>query len=216
MASHLSWPEIIARRLSRSWELCRDFSRIVADTMRLLPPEAARIIQGMDLVVCVIFLFDFCINLYRAPSRLQFLKWGWIDLVASIPNLDLLRWGRLVRVLRIIRLFRGIRSVHKVFLAVYQNRLQGGVVSGLMISFLLIVFSSVAMLVAEQDPGANIRTAEEAVWWSVTTITTVGYGDRFPVSTEGRIIGGLLMVCGVGLFGLLSGSIAIHAGIAEA
>lgn len=181
---------------------------IVADTLLLVPPEAARLLQIIDTLVCLVFLTDFGLGFYRAKSKVAFLKWGWIDLLASIPNVDILRWGRLARVLRIIRLFRGVRSVHKVFLASFHNRLQGGLISGLLIAFLVIVFSSVAVLVTEQGPDANIRTAEDALWWSMTTITTVGYGDRFPVTTEGHVVGAILMVCGVGLFGLLSGSIA--------
>jgi voltage-gated potassium channel len=53
----------------------------------------------------------------------------------------------------------------------------------------------------ENSPESNIRTAEDALWWSYTTITTVGYGDRYPVTSEGRIIGVMLMTVGVGIFG---------------
>ncbi len=61
---------------------------------------------------------------------------------------------------------------------------------------------------AEGEPHSNIRTAEDAIWWSITTITTVGYGDKYPVTTEGRLIAALLMGAGVGLFGVLSGLLA--------
>jgi voltage-gated potassium channel len=181
---------------------------IIADTCLTLPAEASRLVQFVDTLVCIFFLADFGVRLFQAESKLAYLKWGWIDLLASIPNVELLRWGRLVRVLRIIRLLRGVRSVHKVVQMIFENRLRGGAVSGVLISFLLVVFASVAVLVADQVPNANIRTAEEALWWSITTITTVGYGDKYPVSTEGRLVGTVLMICGVGLFGLLSGSVA--------
>jgi len=70
----------------------------------------------------------------------------------------------------------------------------------------MVIFSSLGILICErQDPQANIMTANDAVWWSVTTITTVGYGDKYPVTTEGRFIAMILMVSGVGLFGGLSG-----------
>ncbi|HTU99381.1 MAG TPA: potassium channel family protein, partial [Luteitalea sp.] len=58
------------------------------------------------------------------------------------------------------------------------------------------------------DPASNIKTAEDAIWWAATTITTVGYGDRFPVTTEGRMIAAMLMAAGVGVFGVLSGLLA--------
>lgn len=70
-------------------------------------------------------------------------------------------------------------------------------------------FSAIAILGFEADAdSANIRSPEDALWWAVTTITTVGYGDRFPVTTEGRIIAAVLMTAGVGLFGTLSGVVA--------
>jgi len=57
-------------------------------------------------------------------------------------------------------------------------------------------------------PNSNIKTAEDALWWAYVTITTVGYGDRFPVTTEGRLIASLLMTAGVGLFGTFAGYIS--------
>jgi voltage-gated potassium channel len=65
----------------------------------------------------------------------------------------------------------------------------------------MLLFSSVAILQFETDPNSNIKTAEDAIWWSYVTITTVGYGDKYPVTTEGRIIAVILMTVGVGLFG---------------
>ncbi len=170
-----------------------------------LPEEVTNLIHTIDTAVCGVFLLDFAIQLHRAESKLAFLKWGWIDLIASIPNIDVLRWGRLARVLRIIRLFRGMRSFQKVLRMVFQDRIETGVVSlGLML-FLLIAFASVSILMCEGHAGGNIKTAEDALWWSIVTVTTVGYGDKYPVTTEGRIMGGILMIAGVGTFAALSG-----------
>jgi voltage-gated potassium channel len=72
-------------------------------------------------------------------------------------------------------------------------------------AILLIAFASASVLVSERQADANIKTAEDALWWSVATITTVGYGDRYPVTTEGRVIGVILMVAGVSMYGCLSG-----------
>jgi voltage-gated potassium channel Kch len=65
---------------------------------------------------------------------------------------------------------------------------------------LLVAFSSAAILIADDGRDANIKSAEDAIWWSITTITTVGYGDRYPTTTEGRVIAMVLMLCGVGPF----------------
>lgn len=81
-----------------------------------------------------------------------------------------------------------------------------GVASVVLTAFLLVMFCSIGILICEQqDPYANIKTACDAIWWSVATITTVGYGDVYPVTTEGRILAMVLMISGIGLFGILSG-----------
>ena len=66
---------------------------------------------------------------------------------------------------------------------------------------MVVIFSSIAILEFENEVNSNIKTAEDAIWWSYVTITTVGYGDKFPITTEGRIIGAILMTTGVGIFG---------------
>ena len=73
---------------------------------------------------------------------------------------------------------------------------------------MIVVFSSIAILQFETAPEANIKTPIDAFWWAYVTVTTVGYGDRYPLSVEGRIIGCVLMTFGVGLFGTFSGFVA--------
>lgn len=181
---------------------------LAADTFLQLPPEIARVLHVVDTAVCGVFFVDFVIRFRAAPSKAAFMKWGWIDLLASIPVIEHLRWGRAVRILRVLRLLRGIRSLHRLLALLFAHRTRGGVASVGLISFLVVTFSSVGILLCERTPESNIRTAEDALWWSLTTITTVGYGDKFPVTTAGRIVAASVMVIGVGLFGTLSGLIA--------
>jgi voltage-gated potassium channel len=103
---------------------------------------------------------------------------------------------------------RGIRAGQRIFQLFRENRRKSALASALTIMVLLVAFSSAAILIAEDKPESNIKTAEDAIWWSVTTITTVGYGDRYPITIEGRIIAMVLMLCGVGLFGVISGFVA--------
>ena len=78
----------------------------------------------------------------------------------------------------------------------------GALTTVAVLALILIIFSSISILQFEAEaPGANIITAEDALWWSYVTITTIGYGDKFPVTTEGRIVAVVLMTAGVGLFG---------------
>lgn len=181
---------------------------IAADAFFRLDPEVSRILQGVDLIACAAFFVDFVVRFRRAESKLAFMRLGWIDLLACVPNIDALRIGRFVQIFRILRLLRGVRSLQRLLGMVFSNKAQGGVASVAVTMFLLVVFSSVAILLCEKGSEANIKSAEDAVWWSVTTVTTVGYGDRYPVTLEGRILAMTLMFAGVGMFGALSGIIA--------
>ncbi len=181
---------------------------LAIDTFMMLPEEVSRLLTMIDNCICGFFLIDFCIRLYRAENKLAFMKWGWIDLLSSIPTLDVLRAGRLVRVIRVIRVLRVFRSTRHLVHFVFRSRLKGLLTSAVLIAILMIIFSAVAMLQVEKDPASNIKTAEDAIWWAYVTITTVGYGDKFPVTSEGRIIAAVLMTVGVGLFGTFTAYVA--------
>ncbi len=181
---------------------------LFVDTVFKLPPEISALLEIADTAICFVFLWDFFYRLYRAENRLAFMKWGWVDLVSSITMLGMFRWGRVVRVIRILRILRGIRSTKVILSVLFEHRAKGTLTIVTMISGVLIIFSSIAMLNAEAVPEANIKTAGDALWWAVTTVTTVGYGDKFPVTTAGRLIAAVLMVTGVGLFGTFTGFLA--------
>lgn len=166
-----------------------------------LSVETQSLLNYIDNGICCVFLIDFFIRFKSATNKIQFLKWGWIDLLASIPNLEIFRPGRFLRIFRLIRLFRSVKSTFLVYKFINSNRSQNTLVSISLIALLMITFSSLAILQFENSPESNIITAEDALWWSYTTITTVGYGDRYPVTSEGRIIGVILMTVGVGIFG---------------
>lgn len=177
----------------------------------LVPMDAAsrQVLQTADNAVCVFFLLDFVRGLLRAERKLAYLKWGWLDLLASIPTVDALRFARVARIVRIIRLLRGFRSARHLIAFALLRRAQAAAWGMALASFVLVVFSSVAILEVERGAeGANIDSAPDAVWWAYVTITTVGYGDQFPVTTEGRLIAAVLMAAGVGLFGTFTGYVA--------
>lgn len=91
---------------------------------------------------------------------------------------------------------------------VFKDKIQGTLTSVTILAVLLIIFSSIAILQVENAPNSNTQTAEDAIWWSYVTITTVGYGDSYPVTTEGRIIAMFLMTTSVGFFGTFTAYIA--------
>ena len=170
--------------------------------------ETSKLLGRIDNLVCIVFIGDFAYNLATAKNKLGYLKWGWIDLLSSIPNIQILRWGRFVRIFRILRILRGIRSTKQILNFLFANRAKGTFATVAMISFVIVVFASIAILNFEIAPESNIKTASDALWWAFTTITTVGYGDRYPVTLLGRITAVILMTVGVGLFGTFTAYVA--------
>ncbi|GAB3727573.1 potassium channel family protein [Spirosoma lituiforme] len=184
---------------------------VVALLIRELVPmheQTRQLLDQIDTGICFYFLYDFFLRLYQADDKWTFLQWGWIDLLASIPAFDWFRLGQLVRVVRILRMVRSFRSIRAFLHYLFRDRANGTLAVVLLSSILLMIFGAIAILYVERVPDANIKTPSDALWWAFVTITTVGYGDRFPVTNVGRLIAAVLMVAGVGLFGTFTSYVA--------
>jgi voltage-gated potassium channel len=173
-----------------------------------IPEQSSMLLNHIDTIICFIFIGDFIYQLVTAKNKLGYLKWGWIDLISSIPNLSIFRIGRAARVIRVLRLLRGIRSTKLIIRQLFLNRARNAIASVALISFVMVIFASIAILNFENVDGANIKSANDALWWAFVTVTTVGYGDKYPITDSGRIIAAMLMITGVGLFGTFTGFVA--------
>jgi len=181
---------------------------LLIDRFFNLSSELSKLIGIIDNLICIIFITDFFYRFFKAENKFSFMKWGWIDLISSLPTIAFLRYGRIFRLIRLVRILRAFKSTNQVLTYVFKNKAQGTFTSVAIIAILMIVFAAIGILQVETDVNSNIKTAEDAIWWSYVTVTTVGYGDKFPVTSEGRFIGAILMTTGVGLFGTFSGFIA--------
>jgi voltage-gated potassium channel len=167
------------------------------------------VLRVMNALFSSIFLIDFIYRLASAPSRRAYFvrHFGWADLLASLPfaQLKVLRIFRLIRVTRLLRRV-GVRTVAR---SLIQDRANSALLTLLLMGILVLQFGSLGVLYLEQDaPGANIRTASDALWYTIVTISTVGYGDQYPVTNAGRFVGSLIIVVGVGIFGTFTGYLA--------
>lgn len=182
---------------------------IVVQNVFRLDPEIELVLDYADFIICVAFAVDFLVSLWTAERRMKYLlTWGWLDLLSSIPTLDITRWGRLARIARISRVLRGLRATRLLTRAILRKRSQSTFAAATLLALILVIGSSTVILHFETAPESNIRTADDALWWAFATITTVGYGDKYPVTTEGRVVAALLMTAGVGLFGAFSAALA--------
>lgn len=174
-----------------------------------LSEEASKILDWADLVVCLIFMADFFARLWRAPDKARFMRWGWIDFIASIPAIDAFRWARIARLARILRLLRAFKSAKTFLSFALHRKADAAFAIAAAVAFVALTFGSVTILEVEAShPDANIKTGADALWWAFVTVTTVGYGDFYPVTGEGRFIAVGLMLIGIGLFGTFSGALA--------
>lgn len=150
------------------------------------------------------FLVDYLVRLYLAEQRARFVRQNIPDLiVVVVPMLRPLRALRAARLLRLAGLAGRVgvasrRSLH--------SRVAGYITMLAVVT--LFVAAGAMVLVERPHRDGNIKTFGDALWWAATTVTTVGYGDRFPVSALGRAVAIVLMVVGIALLGVITASVA--------
>ena len=158
----------------------------------------AHIIWAVDWAIWGLFVVDYVVRLCLADNR-----WHWFVrhlLDFAIVTLPLLR------PLRLLRLLVLIEALQKAIGDAFRGRIVVYTVSGVV---LLIYTSSLAVFDKERYlPGATINSFGKALWWSITTVTTVGYGDVYPVTNTGRVIAVLLMIGGISLVGVVTAALA--------
>jgi voltage-gated potassium channel len=160
-------------------------------------PDIVGVLLVVDFVICVLFAYDFLRSLWKAPSKMRYLAtWGWLDAVTCVPFVAEMRWLRLARLARLLSVIRAVRIL---WISSREDR-RSVVMAGatFLVQTLFVVLCVLVLYFEHEAPGGNIRTASDVMWWGICTVTTVGYGDRFPVTDAGRICGAILMLTGIG------------------
>ena len=158
-------------------------------------------------------MFDFVRSFARAPKKLAYLKLGWIDLLAGVPLFPfaLPSYLHFVRLLRLMQVIIILGKIHarELWRQIARRRAETAFLGVAFVALVLIGAASVTILLAEgQARHPNIVSGSDALWWAMSTVTTVGYGDRFPVTELGRTIGVGLMLVGISVFGALTSYLA--------
>jgi voltage-gated potassium channel len=163
-----------------------------------ISPETQTLIEIVQWVCWLAFAIDLLVGISTATSKSNYLKHHLLDVAAVL--LPFLRPLRLMRVLS----FGGL-VIQKVAIG-----RQFAITMKVAIASIFIAYvAAVQVTISERGvEGSNIKNFGDGLWWAVTTVTTVGYGDRFPVTTEGRLLAVLLMLAGISLVGVITASVA--------
>jgi len=163
-----------------------------------LPDSRSAVFDWIIWITWALFIIDFTANVILAERRARWLLRNVHEIfILALPVLRPLRLLRLFVLFRLMKNFAG----HALRGRVLTYAIGGAI--------LAIYLGALAVLDAEQDvPGSNIRSIGDALWWAVVTITTVGYGDHYPVTLIGRCVAGVLMIGGIALLGVITASFA--------
>ena len=184
---HSEWPLTVAALLF-----------LVAYSVQVIANTDSEVVEFFIWTTWLAFAVDYVMNLVLAPNRGR-----WF--IRNLHELALVVLPAL-RPLRLLRLVSLVRVVHRVG----GNALRGRVLIFVLSSAMLLIYAgALAVLDAEANsPGSNLTTFGDAVWWAMTTITTVGYGDHYPVTVLGRCVAAGLMIGGVAVLGVVTASVA--------
>ena len=161
-------------------------------------PSSQSILDGIQWVSWIAFAADLLFGIYKASNKVQFLKRHPLEILAVI-----------LPFLRPLRLLRFISFGTLVFEKVNLGKSIAISFKVIVTAIFLTYLAGIEITMAERgEPGATIQNVGDGFWWAITTLTTVGYGDIYPTTTDGRFIAVGLMVTGICVLGVISATVA--------
>lgn len=176
-----------------------------------LPPPVNRALYWIDFAICMVFLADWMWFFIRSDNRRRYFRRRFIDLISSIPfsqALRPLRVFRVVRLVRTLRIVRGLKGAFPLMRVALANPKRSAMTVYGTLTLIIYFYCSVGLYSFEAGVNDSISSFADVLWMSFTTLTSVGYGDIYPVTAGGRILAAMLVMTGMGLFSLVTAEIA--------
>lgn len=200
---------------------------VMAESVESLRVEYGAWLTGFEVASVAVFSLEYLLRLWSCTSsprfkhpivgrvRYIFTPLAIIDLLAILPallmwtgvDLRVLRILRLTRLLRLAKLGRYSKALQLMGEVARQKR-EELVLSLMLMLLMLVVASSLMYLVENEQQPEVFSSIPASMWWGITTLTTVGYGDAYPITILGKLLGAAIAVMGIGLFALPAGIIA--------
>jgi voltage-gated potassium channel len=195
----------LVKRHTLAWELVMAALTVVYVVVAFLQDQgSAGLVLVVTQVLAGIFVIEFSLRFYDSPSRRVYLRNHWLDIVTCIPVVGSFRALRLVRLLAFFRLGASLRAFGLG--AAASDRVHGGAGLWVLAPIMLVVWVAAAYGFYTLEGGVNphIKTFGDAMYFALVTGSTVGYGDVTPVTSEGKVLTGLVIFVGIGLLGFAS------------
>ena len=193
------------KRHTLAWELVMAALTVVYVVVAFLQDQgSAGLVLVATQVLAGIFVIEFSLRFYDSPSRRVYLRNHWLDIVTCIPVVGSFRALRLVRLLAFVRLGASLRAFGLG--AAASERVHGGAGLWVLAPIMLVVWVAAAYGFYTLEGGVNphIKTFGDALYFALVTASTVGYGDVTPVTSEGKVLTGMVIFVGIGLLGFAS------------
>jgi len=179
------------------------------ETLQGVTSRWESVIRTLSIAVTILFSVEYLFRIYAAksPLRYVFSFYGVIDLLAVLPAIVMGDFNTAIRLLRVLRLLKLIRYLKalELFIASLQDVFEIMLVSFIAIIIIVLLGGN---LIFYLEPS-NVSNAFEGAWWALVTMTTVGYGDIVPHTPAGRLVASFLMIFGLGMFAMLTGTISV-------
>jgi voltage-gated potassium channel len=206
----VSYNRFVARH-EVAWELGMGFLAVVFVALGFLIDEVGEGqrpgLENLEIALTLVFLAEFVTRLAASCDRMRYLRGHAIDVIALAPPVRAMRILRLLRLLRLVRTFSGIyrASMHVQGLASHRG------FAWLVSTWLAVMaLCSFALYAAEHGINQAMDSPFDALWWGVVTISTVGYGDVYPITFEGKLAAIVLMLLGIGLFSAITATVTSY------